>query len=59
MDIQNTDELPSVYIVRNGDETLVNFRYIGNMCQIDTVITDRQRILLKSGQSEQVEIRRI
>ena len=59
VDIQNTDELPSVYIVRNGDETLVNFRYIGNMCQIDTVITDRQRILLKSGQDEQVEIRRI
>lgn len=59
VDIQNSDELPSVYIVRNGDETLVNFRYIGNMCQIDTVITDRQRILLKSGQSDQVEIRRI
>ena len=59
VDVQNTDELPSVYVVRNGDETLVNFRYIGNVCQIDTVITDRQRILLKSGQSEQVEIRRV
>ena len=59
VDIQNTDELPSVYVIRNGGEALVNYRYIGNICQIDTVITDRQKILLKSGQKDQVEITRI
>ena len=59
VDIQTSDELPSVYVIRNGEEALVNFRYIGNMCQIDTVITDRQKILLKSGQKDQIEIRKV
>ena len=57
--ISNTDQLPSVYLRRDGEETLVNYRYFGNLCQIDTVLTSDQRFILKSGQKEQVEIRRI
>jgi type IV secretion system protein TrbG len=51
-----TDELPSVYIQKNNEEALVNYRIIGNIYQIDTVITDSQAILLKSGEKEQVKI---
>lgn len=54
--VANTDELPSVYILKGKEEALVNYRIIGNIYQLDTVITSSQTILLKSGQSEQVRI---
>lgn len=56
--MSNSDQLPSVYLHRDGEETLVNYRYVGNICQIDAVLTDDQDFILKSGQKERVEIRR-
>lgn len=56
--ILTSDELPSVYIQKGNEEALVNYRIIGNIYQLDTVITDSQSILLKSGQSEQVKVTR-
>lgn len=56
--IAQTDELPSVYVVKDGVESLVNYRIIGNIYQLDTVITSSQTILLKAGQNEQVKITR-
>lgn len=56
--ILSTDDLPSVYIVKNNEESLVNYRIIGNIYQLDTVITSSQSILLKSGEKEQVKITR-
>lgn len=56
--VATSDELPSVYIIRGGEEALVNYRIIGNLYQLDTVITKNQTILLKSGEKEQVKITR-
>ena len=57
--LANSDEMPSVYLVRGGDENLVNYRIIGNIYQIDNVLSDdSQYFLLKSGQDEQVRIYR-
>lgn len=51
------DDLPSVYVVKNKTESIVNFRMVSsNMYQLDTVISDNQMILLKSGEKEQVRI---
>lgn len=49
-------DMPSVYVIRDKEETLVNYRIAGNLYQLDTVITDNEAILLKSGQNEQVKI---
>jgi type IV secretion system protein TrbG len=54
--ILTSSDMPSVYVVRDNEETLVNYRYIGNIVQLDTVITSNEYILLKSGQNEQVKI---
>lgn len=54
----NSDKLPSVYILDHGDENLVNYRLFGNLYQIDNVLTGDQKFRLKSGQKEQVEIKR-
>lgn len=51
-----SSDMPSVYVVRNNTESLVNWRLKGNMYQIDTVITTNESIRLKSGQKEQVTI---
>lgn len=56
--MEHTDQMPSVYIIKNNVESLVNYRIIGNIYQLDTVITDSQTILLKSGEKEQVKITR-
>lgn len=56
--IGSSDELPSVYVERDGEERLVNYRIFGNLYQIDTVITDDQTIVMKSGQNQRVEITR-
>ena len=56
--ITTSDELPSVYVERDGEERLVNYRIFGNLYQIDTVITDDQTIVMKSGQKQRVEITR-
>ena len=56
--ITTSDELPSVYVERDGEERLVNYRIFGNLYQIDTVITDDQTIVMKSGQNQRVEITR-
>ena len=56
--ITTSDELPSVYVERDGEERLVNYRIFGNLYQIDTVITDDQTIIMKSGQNQRVEITR-
>lgn len=56
--IRTTDELPSVYVQRDGEERLVNYRIFGNLYQVDTVITPDQKIVMKSGQSQRVEITR-
>ena len=57
--MSSSDQLPSVYLKRDGKETLVNYRFFNNLCQIDTVLTDDQSFVLKSGQKESVEIRRV
>lgn len=49
-------DLPSVYVLRDKEETLVNYRIAGNIYQLDTVLTSNEAILLKSGQNEQVKI---
>lgn len=54
--ITTSMDLPSVYVLRDNVETLVNYRYIGNLYQIDTVLTDNEAFVLKSGQKEQVKI---
>lgn len=54
--MQTSLDLPSVYILRNGTENLVNYRITGNLYQLDAVITANETILLKSGQNEQVKI---
>ena len=56
--IRTSDELPSVYVQRDGEERLVNYRIFGNLYQIDTVITPDQKIIMKSGQNQRVEITR-
>lgn len=56
--ITHSDQLPSVYLVRGKEETLVNYRIMGNLYQIDAVLTGDQYFLLKSGQKQTVEIRR-
>lgn len=57
--IANNDDMPSIYLVKKGDENLVNYRIIGNLYQIDMVIDDpSQYFLMKSGQKEQVRIYR-
>lgn len=56
--MSSSDQLPSVYLKRDGKETLVNYRFFNNLCQVDTVLTDDQSFVLKSGQKESVEIRR-
>ena len=54
--ITTSMDLPSVYVLRDNVETLVNYRYIGNLYQIDTVLTSNEAFILKSGQNEQVKI---
>lgn len=54
--IMTSMDMPSVYVVRDKTETLVNWRMKGNMYQIDTVITTNESIRLKSGEKEQVTI---
>ena len=49
-------DMPSVYVIRDKEETLVNYRIAGNIYQLDTVLTGNEAILLKSGQNEQVKI---
>ena len=57
--IANSDSMPSVYLVKNGDENLVNYRIIGNIYQVDNVLNSRSEyFLLKSGQDEQVRVYR-
>lgn len=56
--IANDDSMPSIYLVKNGDENLVNYRIIGNLYQVDTVLSDKQYFSMKSGQKERVEIRK-
>lgn len=56
--MSNSDQLPSAYIMRDGEEALVNFRYFGNLMQIDSVINEDQEIVLKTGQRQRVEIYR-
>ena len=57
--LANSDELPSVYLVKNGSENLVNYRIIGNIYQVDNVLSDsNQYFLMKSGQDEQVRVYR-
>lgn len=58
VNVSSSDQLPSAYIETAGEEALVNFRYFGNLLQLDTVINDAQTIVLKSGQRERVEIYR-
>lgn len=56
-----SNELPSIYVLRNNAEELVNFRMMGensNMFEIDTVIGKNDAILLKSSPKEQVKITR-
>lgn len=55
-----TDTMPSVYLRKDGKDSLVNFRISrdGLSYQIDAVPEEGQYILLKSGQSEKVKIRR-
>lgn len=55
--IANSDSMPSVYLVKNGDENLVNYRIIGNIYQVDNVLnSSSEYFLLKSGQNEQVRV---
>lgn len=54
--VMTSSDMPSVYVVRDNKETLVNWRMKGNMYQIDTVITTNESIRLKSGEKEQVTI---
>lgn len=49
-------DLPSVYVLRDNTETLVNYRMAGNIYQLDTVLTNNEAIILKSGQNELVKI---
>ena len=56
--MENSSELPSVYLLVHGKENLVNYRLFGNLYQIDNVLSDGQYFRLKSGQKEQVEIKR-
>lgn len=56
--VANTNDWPSVYIIKNGETVLVNWRIIGNLYQIDEVITTKQTILLTAGDKEQVKITR-
>ena len=57
--IANNDSMPSVYLVKNGQENLVNYRIIGNIYQIDNVLSSsNEYFLMKSGQDEQVRIYR-
>lgn len=57
--VQNTDDLPSVYLYKQGKENLVNYRIFGNIYMIDTVLDDAsQSFFLKSGQREKVKITR-
>ena len=57
--ITNNDSMPSVYLVKNGQENLVNYRIIGNIYQIDNVLSSsNEYFLMKSGQDEQVRIYR-
>ena len=57
--IANSDSMPSVYLVKNGDENLVNYRIIGNIYQVDNVLnSSNEYFLLKSGQDEQVRVYR-
>ena len=57
--IANSDSMPSVYLVKNGDENLVNYRIIGNIYQVDNVLnSSREYFLHKSGQDEQVRVYR-
>ena len=54
--IMTSMDMPSVYVMRDNTETLVNWRIKGNMYQVDTVITTNESIRLKSGEKEQVTI---
>ncbi len=55
--VSNSDDLPSVYLVKNNEETLINYRYISsNLLKVDCVLTGNQSFILKSSQKEQVKI---
>lgn len=55
--IANSDDLPSLYLVKNKEETLINYRYVSsNLLKVDCVLTGNQYFLLKSSQKEQVKI---
>lgn len=54
--VMNSMDMPSVYVMRDNTESLVNWRMKGNMYQIDTVITTNEAIRLKSGEKEQVTV---
>jgi P-type conjugative transfer protein TrbG len=55
--VVNSDDLPSLYLVKNNEETLVNYRYVsGNLLKVDCVLTGNQYFILKSSQKEQVKI---
>lgn len=56
--IMTSMDMPSVYILRDSEENLVNYRIAGNIYQLDTVLTSNEAIILKSGQKEQVKITR-
>lgn len=58
--IKDSSELPMPYIVIDGRETLVNMHLSlnGNLMILDTVLTGKQTILLKSGAKQQVKIYR-
>lgn len=55
--VANSDDLPSIYLVKNNEETLINYRYISsNLLKVDCVLTGNQYFMLKSSQKEQVKI---
>lgn len=55
--VSNSDDLPSLYLVKNNEETLINYRYVSsNLLKVDCVLTGNQYFVLKSSQKEQVKI---
>lgn len=57
--IENTDDMPTVYILRDGRQNLVNYRQVGNILVVDSIIGGNgQCWLLKQSEKEQVRVYR-
>ena len=57
--IGNTDDMPTVYILRDGRQNLVNYRQVGNILVVDSIIGGNgQCWLLKQSEKEQVRVYR-